>query len=176
MKLLLHVCCGPDATVALERLPEYERLCLLFDNPNIHPFDEFQRRREAFEKVVSHRLVESLVGEYDPEAWLKLVEGHEGDPEKGERCNICIRYRMDRTSRTALEARFDTIGSVFTTSPHKPAAEINAWGLQIAAEYGLKYLVSDFKKKDGFKRSVELSRELGLYRQNYCGCIYSMQK
>ncbi len=176
MRLLLHVCCGPDVSVALERLPQNERLCLFFDNPNVHPLEEYQRRLETFKKVASAFQVEYRVGEYDPESWLALVRGHENDPEKGQRCSICIRYRLERTALRAREEAFDSIGSVFTTSPHKPAREINTWGEEIAKNHGLNYLVADFKKKDGFKRSVELSRNLGLYRQNYCGCIYSMRK
>jgi predicted adenine nucleotide alpha hydrolase (AANH) superfamily ATPase len=175
MRLLLHVCCGPDVTVALERLPETERLTLFFDNPNIHPLEEYTRRLETFKRVASYYGADYLIGEYNPQAWHQQVQGHEGDPEGEGRCHICIGYRLERTAQKASEDGFDTIGSVFSTSPHKHADEINEMGVCIAEKRGLSYLVSDFKKKDGFKRSVQISRQLGLYRQNYCGCIYSMR-
>jgi predicted adenine nucleotide alpha hydrolase (AANH) superfamily ATPase len=176
MKLLLHVCCGPDVTVALERLPQCEKLCLFFDNPNIHPEEEYRKRTGAFKRVADHFGIEYVIGEYDPEDWFDLVRGHEHDPEKGERCTICFRHRLERAALKAQERGFDTIGSVFTTSPHKDAALINATGTEIADNYGLKYLVSNFKKKDGFKRSAELSEKLGIYRQSYCGCQFSKRE
>jgi predicted adenine nucleotide alpha hydrolase (AANH) superfamily ATPase len=176
MRLLLHVCCGPDVTVALERVPETEKLCIYFDNPNIHPFEEYARRMAAFYQVACHYGAECLIGEYDPEYWQALVEGHEDDPEGGERCMICIGNRLKRTAEEAVKKGYDTIGSVFSTSPLKNAAAINELGLSIARKQGLHYLESDYKKKDGFKRSIEISRELKLYRQNFCGCIHSVQE
>ena len=175
MRLLLHVCCGPDVTVALERLPETERLTLFFDNPNIHPIEEYTRRLETFRRVASYYIADYFIGEYDPQAWLERVQGHEDDPEGGERCRLCIGYRLERTAQKARGDDFDTIGSVFTTSPHKHADQINDMGVHIADDHGLKFLISDFKKKDGFKRSVQISRQLALYRQDYCGCVYSMK-
>lgn len=173
MKLLLHVCCGPDVTVALERLPDMERLTLYFDNPNIHPAEEYARRLEAFHKVADHFGAEHAVGRYDPESWLEKVRGHETDPEGGQRCRICIAHRLERTADFARSEGYDTIGSVFTTSPHKRSVMINELGEQAALRQGLSHFHTDLKKKDGFKRSVELSRELKIYRQNYCGCVYS---
>lgn len=175
MRLLLHVCCGPDATIALERMPQTERLRLFFDNPNIHPVEEYHRRLEAFMQVVRHFDADYRVGDYDPNAWHDRIRGHEDDPEGGERCLLCIGYRLERTARRAGRDGFNTIGSVFTTSPHKNADKINQMGKEITGRYGLNFLISNFKKQDGFKRSVQISRELGLYRQNYCGCIYSMR-
>jgi len=173
VKLLLHVCCGPDVTVALERLPETEKLALFFDNPNIHPFEEFQRRYEAFCKVAEYFGTEIIDSAYDSDEWAEEVKGLEQEPEGGKRCVVCFKYRLKRTAQKAKESGFDTIGSVLTTSPHKDAELINRTGEEIAMAFGLKYLVSNFKKKDGFRRSVELSRELEIYRQNYCGCTYS---
>ncbi len=174
MKLLLHVCCGPDVTVALERMPQTEKLCLFFDNPNIHPEKEYQRRLDAFRTVAESFNVSCMAGEYNPENWLAVVAGYENDPEGGDRCRICFQHRLERTAQKAVEADFDTIGSVFTTSPHKDADLINSVGAEIAGRYGLTYMSSNFKKKDGFKRSVEISKELGLYRQNFCGCRFSV--
>jgi predicted adenine nucleotide alpha hydrolase (AANH) superfamily ATPase len=176
MRLFLHVCCGPDVTVALERIPETEKLCIYFDNPNIHPFEEYARRMAAFYQVACHYGAECLIGEYDPESWQALVEGHEDDPEGGERCMICIGNRLEKTATEALKREYDTIGSVFSTSPLKNAKAINELGHAIARKHGLNYLESDYKKKDGFKRSIEISRELNLYRQNFCGCIHSMHE
>lgn len=175
MKLMLHVCCAPDATVALERLPEIKRLRLVFDNPNIHPVEEFARRLEAFLKLTCSANVDYVIGNFDPENWSELVHGHENDPEGGERCEICIGHRLERTAELAATSGFDTIGCVFTTSPHKKSAVIHALGEAAARKYGIGYLRIDFKKRDGFKRSVELSRELSLYRQNYCGCQYLLR-
>lgn len=176
MRLLLHVCCAPDVTVALERLPQTDRLSLFFDNPNIHPLEEYSRRLSAFYEVICRYGVDSYIGEYDPQNWMKVVSGREKDPEGGKRCEICIGYRLDRTARKAVEEGFDTISSVFTTSPHKNAEQINDMGTSIAEKHGLSFFPSNFKKKDGFKRSVQISRELALYRQNYCGCMYSLPK
>jgi predicted adenine nucleotide alpha hydrolase (AANH) superfamily ATPase len=175
MKLLLHVCCGPDVTVALERLPETERLTLFFDNPNIHPYEEYQRRVEALEKVAAHFGVDILFGKYDPERWHRMIAGLEDEPEGGRRCRVCIAHRLRNTAREAKANGFDTIASVFSTSPHKDAQWVNAEGEKIAEEYGLRHWATNFKKKDGFKRSVQLSRELGIYRQNYCGCVHSQR-
>ena len=175
MQLLLHVCCAPDATVALERLPQAERLRLFFDNPNIYPVEEFARRLEAFLKLICCSNVDYVVGDFDQDAWSGKIRGHEHDDEGGERCEICIGWRLERTAEIASRSGFDTIGCVFTTSPHKRSALIHELGEAAAAKFGLKYLRMDLKKQDGFKRSVDLSRELGLYRQNYCGCQYSIR-
>jgi len=175
MRLLLHVCCAPDATVALERLPETERLRLVFDNPNIHPIEEYARRLKAFLQLACHSEVDYVIGDFDPASWSEKIEGHEADPEGGERCEICIGYRLERTAEQAAQTGFDTIGCVFTTSPHKRSTLIHELGEAAARHHGLDYLRVDFKKKDGFKRSVELSHQLGLYRQNYCGCIHSIR-
>ena len=175
MRLLLHVCCAPDATVALERLPATERLRLWFDNPNIHPDEEYARRVEAFLKLICCRSSDYEIGLYDPQSWFEIIKGHEKDPEGGERCRLCIGFRLERAARHARETGFDTIGTVLTTSPHKKSEVIHELGENLSRAYGLTYLAEDFKKKDGFKRSVELSRQYGLYRQNYCGCVYSLR-
>jgi predicted adenine nucleotide alpha hydrolase (AANH) superfamily ATPase len=176
VRLLLHVCCAPDATVALEKLPATERLRLWFDNPNIHPVEEYARRVEALLKLACRTNSDYEIGPYDPASWSTAVTGHEDDPEGGERCRLCIAFRLERTARRAVEAGFDVIGTVLTTSPHKKSAIIHELGERISREQGLAYLAEDFKKKDGFKRSVELSRQYGIYRQNYCGCVYSKRR
>ena len=175
MRLLLHVCCAPDATVALERLPRAERLRLFFDNPNIYPVEEFARRLEAFLKFICCSNVDYIVGDFDRDAWSGKIRGHEHDDEGGDRCGICIGWRLERTAEMAARSGFDTIGCVFTTSPHKRSPLIHKLGEAAAAKFGLNYLPIDLKKQNGFRRSVDLSRELGLYRQNYCGCQYSLR-
>jgi predicted adenine nucleotide alpha hydrolase (AANH) superfamily ATPase len=175
MRLLLHVCCAPDATVALERLQGMERLRLWFDNPNIHPSEEYARRMEAFLKLICHTGTDYQLGLYNPETWFEAVKGHELEPEKGERCRLCVSFRLKRTAEQAHQSGFDTIGTVLTTSPHKKTTMVHELGEAIARDFGLGYFSEDFKKRDGFKRSVELSRQFGLYRQNYCGCLYSMR-
>jgi epoxyqueuosine reductase len=175
-RLLLHVCCAPDATVALERLPETDDIRLYFDNPNIHPAEEYARRVEAFLKLACRTDADYEIGPYDPDGWYQAVQGHEADPEGGERCRLCIAFRLERTARHALETGFEAFDTVLSTSPHKKSALIHELGASIAQRHGLHFLASDFKKMDGFKRSVELSRLYGLYRQNYCGCEYSIHK
>jgi epoxyqueuosine reductase len=175
MRLLLHVCCAPDATVALERLQGGDDIRLYFYNPNIHPAEEYDRRIEAFLKLACRTHSDYEIGPYDPESWYQAVQGHEHDPEGGERCRLCLAFRLARTARHALDTGFDTFDTVLSTSPHKKSQTIHELGSNLAKAHGLHFLASDFKKKDGFKRSVELSRLYGLYRQNYCGCEYSIR-
>ncbi|RJP79932.1 MAG: hypothetical protein C4524_04415 [Candidatus Zixiibacteriota bacterium] len=176
MKLLLHVCCAPDATIAPERLAGRGDVRLFFDNPNIQPLEEYSRRLHAFMKLVCATGMDYRIGLYDPETWFEAVRGHEADPEKGERCRLCVAFRLERTARQAVRCGFDTLGTVLTTSPHKDAAMIFGLGREIAGRRGLIFLEEDFKKRDGFKRSVQLCREWDIYRQNYCGCVYSIRK
>jgi len=175
MRLLVHVCCAPDATVALEQLPEVERLALFFDNPNIQPLEEYQRRLAAFERFANAVRVERFIGTYDPENWFTAVAGLEAEPEGGARCKVCIEYRLQRAAIQAQSEGFNTMAAVLTTSPRKKAEIVNTIGEKAAREHGIVYLSSNFKKQDGFKRSVELSRQFGLYRQNYCGCKFSFR-
>ena len=166
MRLLLHTCCAPCATVAMERLPATEDVSLFFENSNIHPQDEFTRRMEALKKLARHHGITYVVGEYNPLAWQEHIKGYENEPERGKRCKLCIAFRLEKTAARARKEGFDTIGSVFTTSPHKNADMVNELGGHYAEKYGLSHLNANFKKKDGFKRSIEISRSLELYRQN----------
>jgi epoxyqueuosine reductase len=175
MKVLMHVCCGPDATVALERREPHQEITLFFDNPNIHPEEEYARRLAAFLKVACAYQTEYKIGKYDPESWVVLIQGHETDPEGSARCRICIGQRLERTAQKAADLGHEAIGAVFTTSPHKKPEIVNEVGLQAAKRYNLVFLQADYKKKNGFVRSVQLSKELGIYRQNYCGCRCSLR-
>ena len=172
-RLLLHACCAPCSTSVLERLVREYHVTGYFYNPNIHPSNEYTTRLFEAKEYYGEQGIPLVAEEYDEDVWHTLVQGHEGDPERGERCTICYRMRLERTARKARELGMDIFGTVLTISPHKDAARINSLGEELAKEYGVRFLVADFKKRDGYKRSIEISREKDLYRQNYCGCIYS---
>ena len=175
-RLLLYVCCAPDATVAIERLrPDFD-ITMFFHNPNVHPREEYNRRREAARQLGEILQVKVLEGDYDTSAWFEAVKGLEQEPERGRRCEVCLRERLEATARVAAEQGYGAFAAVLTVSPHKDAAMINRMGARAGDQYGVAYIPTDLKKKDGFKRSVALSREYGLYRQNYCGCGFSRKK
>jgi len=172
-KLLLHICCVGCGAFVSQTLAAYFQVTLFFYNPNIYPDNEYELRLAETKKVAKKFGFKLLIGEYAHEEWLKLVKGRELDREKGERCLICYRERLTRTAKLARESGFTYFASTLTVSPHKLAQEINAIGLELALKYGVKFLNRDFKKQDGFKKSLALSQELKLYRQNYCGCEFS---
>jgi predicted adenine nucleotide alpha hydrolase (AANH) superfamily ATPase len=172
-RLLLHVCCAPDATVAFERLYQDWHVIGYFFNPNIHPADEYSKRLAEFMRLGCAMGMEVRSGEYLETDWTNAVKGLESEPEKGRRCDVCFRIRMEDTARLAKIEGFDAFATVLTVSPHKNARKINEIGQELSEKYDVHYLETDLKKKDGFKRSVELSRQFGLYRQKYCGCRFS---
>lgn len=174
-KLFLHICCiGCGAYIAQDLKKDYD-IELFFFNPNIFPLEEYEKRLEEIRKVARAEELEVSVGDYDHDAWLKLVRGHELDPERGERCRICYAKRLAETAREAKERGFDHFASTLSISPHKDARALSEIGNKLATLYGVKFFDRDFKKGDGFKKSCQLSRELGLYRQTYCGCEFSMR-
>jgi len=175
-RLHLHICCAPDATIGIERLTPGQDVFGFFYNPNIHAQDEYQKRLEAMQKLSEVSGFPFLEGPCDTPSWFDVVKGLEHEPEKGLRCEACIRMRLRATAKLALEQGFDAFAAVLTVSPRKDAGMVNRLGEEAAVEFGIQYLPTDLKKKDGFKRSVELSRQYGLYRQNYCGCEYSKGK
>jgi predicted adenine nucleotide alpha hydrolase (AANH) superfamily ATPase len=174
MKVVLHICCGVCAAGAAGvLLSEGHEVSGYFYNPNIYPRDEYDRRLDAA-RLVSQKLgFEIIEGLYDNAAWQHATAGQENEPEGGLRCTACFRVRLQMTLNQALESGADVFTSTLTISPHKSAVEINRIGEKIGGE---TYLSRDFKKKDGFKRAIQAARKWGLYRQNYCGCIYSMQE
>ncbi|HOO42120.1 MAG TPA: epoxyqueuosine reductase QueH [Bacteroidales bacterium] len=179
-KLLLHVCCGPCSTTALERLyPEYD-ITVFYYNPNTAPQKEYLLRRDEARRVTRDIFgseIDFLEGEYCPDAFLEAVKGYENEPEGGRRCEICFRMRLEETARYARENGYSHFCTTLTLSPHKNAILINRIGEELTHKYkGLTYLPSDFKKRNGFGRSVEISKKYELYRQEYCGCIFSMQQ
>jgi predicted adenine nucleotide alpha hydrolase (AANH) superfamily ATPase len=174
-RLLLHVCCAPDATVPYQRLKDEYEVIAFFYNPNIHGEEEYQKRLHEVERLAKLWDFPLIVGEYNVEQWFSAVRGLEDEPEGGKRCEVCYSLRLEETAKLAKELGCEAFATVLTISPHKKAEKINAIGKEAGERHGIAYLESDFKKKDGFKESVRISRELNLYRQNYCGCRFSMR-
>lgn len=180
-KLLLHSCCGPCSTSVVERLVDEFDVTVFFYNPCITDEKEYRRRYEAQVSFIEQFNIENAgktrvylrEGGYRPAEFFSAVEGFEKEPEGGARCHICFRQRLEKTAGTASLSGYDYFGTTLTVSPHKSYKIISETGRQLALRYGLTFLDRDFKKKDGFKRSIELSAKYGLYRQDYCGCEYS---
>ena len=173
-RLLLHSCCGPCSSYVLEYLTRYFEVFLSYYNPNIQPRAEYDLRLENQLKVLGRMPGVTLVPcGYDGGAYDEAVRGLEDEPEGGARCTECFKLRLDFAAREAKRLGCDYFATTLTVSPHKDAQRINAIGEALAGKYGVKWLPGDFKKRDGYKRSIELSREFGLYRQDYCGCLYS---
>ena len=175
-KLLLHACCAPCSSHVLEVTARYFDLTLYFYNPNISPEEEFRFRLselERFVREVPYPDVKIAAPEYDAGEFFGAVRGMEDLPEGGKRCRVCYELRLRKTAEAAKAGGFDCFTTTLSISPYKNAQWLNEIGGRLAEEYGISYLFSDFKKKNGYRRSIELSREYGLYRQNYCGCVYS---
>lgn len=172
-KLLLHVCCaGCGVFISRELKNEFD-VALYYFNPNLHPNEEYEKRLDEAKKVAAGHNLKLIDGEHIHDDWLLYIKGHESDPEKGERCKLCYRFRLEKTAQKAKELNFDYFTTTLTVSPHKSAQDIISIGEELARDYGLKFLARDFKKNDGFKKANILSKELNLYRQNYCGCEFS---
>ena len=176
VKLLLHVCCAPCATYVVQELkPSFA----YFYNPNIHPEEEYLLRLSEFRRYASIVGLDFTEGEYDTEHWFRIVRGYENEPEGGKRCEICYRDRLEKTAILAKELSnteektYTHIATTLTVGPTKKAGIINEIGEKVAKNYGLEFVSGDFKKHDGFKISCELSKQFNLYRQKYCGCIFS---
>ena len=176
-KLALHACCAPCSSAVLMQLADVFDITVFFYNPNISPEEEFRYRLREQVRLVNEMLPGSGIrvaeGEYDADEFYRRVKGHENDPEGGERCGICFDMRLRKTAEFAASQGMDYFTTTLSISPLKDAQRLNAIGGALAGEYGVKYLFSDFKKKEGYKRSCALSQEYGLYRQDYCGCVFS---
>ena len=173
-RLLLHACCGPCASSVLEYLTPHFDVTVYCYNPNILPKDEFIKRENALKEVVSHfDSVNLVVPNQDEQEYVSYVKGHKSDPEGGARCSLCFNLRLENTAKYMLEnvETFDFFATTLTVSPHKNAPLINEIGNTVAKKYGVNYLSSDFKKRDGYLRSIQLCKEWGIYRQTYCGCV-----
>ena len=174
MKIVLHVCCGVCAAGVIETLTsEGHQVAGLFYNPNIHPAAEYYRRLETTHHLAQEFGFPLEAVPYVPEEWTNEVTGLEDEPEGGRRCEVCFRLRLKRTFRYMNDGGWDAFTTTLTVSPHKSARIINRIGREIGGE---RFLERDFKKKDGFRRAITIAEKLALYRQNYCGCLYSMAK
>lgn len=176
-RLLLHACCAPCSSAVLEYLSQYFAITLLYYNPNIAPLEEYKKREAELRRLVSQMKfthpVELLPCQYDGQAFVQAARGLEGEPEGSKRCEACFRLRLRYAAQEAARLRFDYYTTTLSISPMKNAPLLNQLGEEIGREFGVAHLPSDFKKKDGYKRSVQLSKEYDLYRQDYCGCAFS---
>lgn len=176
-RLLLHCCCAPCSSYVLEYLHDYFDITIFFYNPNITVEEEYRKRKEELMRYLGEvsfgKEIHVLDADYEPERFFAVAKGHEKDAERGVRCERCFRLRLEETAKRAKEGAFDYFCTTLSISPHKNAELLMQLGEELAGEYGISYLPSDFKKKNGYKRSIELSGEYKLYRQDYCGCIYS---
>lgn len=178
--LLLHSCCAPCSSYVLEYLSEYFEITILYYNPNISPASEYEARVTEQKRLIAElpvkRPVSFLEGAYEPERFYRAVAGWEDCPEGGERCTLCYELRLREAAETAQRLGFAFFTTTLSISPLKNAEKLNAVGRALSEEYKVSYLYSDFKKKNGYRRSVELSAQYHLYRQNYCGCVFSKEE
>ena len=172
-KLMIHACCAPCATYVIEYLKDHFEIVVLYYNPNIYPYEEYKLRENEVRKLCEYFSVGFLNDEWDNDKFNKVSQGLEDEKEGANRCVKCFELRFLRTAELAKKYNCEYFTSSLSISPLKNSQKIAEISEKIASEIGVKYLPSDFKKKNGYKRSVEISNELGLYRQNYCGCIFS---
>lgn len=173
--LLVHICCAPDALYVVRLLQEAYEVTGFFYDPNIHPRWEYDLRLAETRKVAALLGMELVEGPYDAERWTATTLKLKDEPEKGRRCDVCYALRLGRTAEAARDGGVGRFATVMSLSPWKKADALNRIGRQLARRHGIEFLEADFKKKDGFRKSVAMSREAGLYRQDYCGCVYSLR-
>ena len=178
-RLFLHSCCAPCSSYTLEYLSNYFDITVYYFNPNISPKEEFDKRfaeqKRLIDSLPAKNPIKLVLGEYDYNDFLQIARGLENVAEGGERCFRCYRLRLESTARIAKEQGFDYFCTTLSISPLKNSQKINQIGYEVAQKYGIKWLPSDFKKREGYKRSIELSKEYNLYRQSFCGCIFSKE-
>lgn len=178
--LLLHACCAPCSSYVLEYLSNYFKITVFYYNPNITPYEEYQKRIEEVKNLIKQiptKYPVSLIeGQYENEIYEQMIRGKEEEKEGGSRCYLCYQLRMKMTAKLAKEQQFDYFTTTLSISPYKNANWINEIGKKLEQEFNIPYLYSDFKKKGGYQRSIELSKKYKLYRQDYCGCIYSKKE
>lgn len=177
--VLLHSCCAPCSSQVLARLSDYFLVTVLYYNPNIEPFSEYEKRKEEQKRFIksfpSKNQISFLDCDYENEKFKIIAKGLENIPEGGKRCHKCYTLRMEKTAALAKENNFDYFCTTLSVSPFKNSRVLNEIGNMLEKKYDIKYLYSDFKKEDGYKKSIEYSKKYNLYRQNYCGCIYSKE-
>lgn len=176
-RLLLHSCCAPCSSYCIEYLSQYFEITVFYFNPNISMEEEYRKRVAEQQRFIrefpAKHKVDFIEGDYEPKDFFAAVKGYEKCPEGGERCFICYRLRLEETAKLAKSSGYDYFTTTLTISPLKNSAKLNEIGWELGEKYNIPYLLSDFKKREGYKRSIELSKEYSLYRQNYCGCVYS---
>lgn len=176
--LLLHVCCAPCSSAVLERLLSYFKITIYYYNPNISPYTEYEKRILELKRLIVELGydIDVIDGSYESEKFHNIAIGLEKEKEGGIRCSKCYHLRLDSTASMAKKMGFDYFTTTLSISPYKDASKLNQIGKVLEQQYGVSYLYSDFKKKDGYKRSIELSHIYKLYRQDYCGCVYSKEE
>lgn len=179
-KLLLHSCCAPCSSYVIEYLTNYFNITILYYNPNIEPIEEYNKRKEEQIRLINSipkkYNVNIMDCDYDNDIYKIVIKGLENEPERGSRCLKCYKLRLEKTAQLAKKNNYDFFGTTLTVSPYKNSDVLNKIGNELESIYKIKYLYSDFKKKNGYKRSIELSSIYNLYRQDYCGCIYSKKE
>lgn len=171
--VLLHSCCGPCSSACIDRLKDYFDITVLYYNPNIEPKDEYIKRKKEQLRLLKEWNIKYLDCDYDNETWRNVTRNLSHELEGGKRCSVCFGIRLKYTALEAKKLGFDYFATTLTVSPHKNSQLINKIGEGISSYVGVKFLYSDFKKKDGYKRSIEFSKQYNLYRQDYCGCLFS---
>lgn len=181
-KILLHSCCAPCSTAVIERLKADYDITIFYYNPNIYPEEEYLKRKNEEIKYIKHLnetdkdlFIDMLDCDYESEKFYDAVKGLENEREGGARCAVCFKLRLEETAKKAKEKGYDLFGTTLTVSPHKNSEIINKIGLSLSEKHKIEFLESNFKKQNGYKRSVELSKENGIYRQNYCGCEFALK-
>lgn len=177
--ILLHSCCAPCSSYVIEYLSPYFNITILYYNPNISPKEEYLKRKEEQIKLINTIPTKNKVSiidcDYDNNLYEEVIKGLETEPERGKRCTKCFNLRLEKTAKIAKENNFDYFGTTLTVSPYKNSKLLNEIGYELQNKYNINWLPSDFKKNNGYKRSIELSKTYNLYRQNYCGCKYSQK-
>ena len=179
-KLLLHSCCAPCSSHVITYLTKYFDITILYYNPNIAPKEEYYKRKEEQIRLINTinhiNNIDILDCDYDNDIYEKEIKGYEECPERGARCTICFKLRLEMTAKLAKQNNFDYFCTTLTVSPYKNSKLINEIGIELSKKYDVKWLYSDFKKENGYNNSIELSKKYNLYRQNYCGCVYSKRE
>jgi len=179
-ELLLHACCAPCSSAVLERIANHFQVTIFYYNPNISDEEEYKKRIQEIKKFLQQfhtkYKISLMEGNYEPDKFYEIAKGLENTPERGPRCYKCYNLRLEETAKIAAINNFEYFCTTLTLSPHKNSSWINKIGEELNSKYNTTYLYSDFKKRNGYKRSIELSKEYNLYRQDYCGCIYSKKK
>lgn len=179
--LLLHSCCAPCSSYVISYLADYFDISIFYFNPNIYPKEEYEKRKSEQIRLIqimniNDKQISFTDADYDYQSLLSMTKGHENEPEGGQRCTICYKLRLEQTAKEAKQRGFDYFATTLTVSPYKNAKKLNNIGNELEAKYGIIYLISDFKKCEGYKKSIQLSKEYNLYRQEYCGCEFSLSQ